>query len=130
MPVAKLQSKKSVFLTVSHIFLFVLLSLRTRRTLFCRGKKAKHILYICTCALKTVQMHAIKCYTHLEFESKNHGSRRTNTQKEASIIKASVGPGERRSLFQLLSCLTGITVYSSVAVTASYVLRIRSAWPC
>lgn len=29
------------------------------------------------------------------------GSRCTNTQKEASIIKALVGPGERRSLFQI-----------------------------
>lgn len=80
--------------------------------------------------LKTVQMHAKICYIHLEFESKKHGFRHTNTQKEASIIKASVGPGERRSLFRLLSCLTGITVYSSVAVTASYVLGIRLAWPC
>lgn len=47
-----------------------------------------------------------------------------------SIIKASVGPGERWSWFQLLSCLTGITVYSSVAVTASQVHGTRSAWPC
>lgn len=59
------------------------------------------------------------------------GSRCTNThKKKASIIKASVGPGERRSLFQLPSCLTGITVYSSVAVTLLYVLRTTVAWPC
>lgn len=29
-----------------------------------------------------------------------HGHRHTNTQKEASVIKASVGPGEQRRLFQ------------------------------
>lgn len=35
----------------------------------------------------------------VELESKAR-SRCTNTQKEASVLKASVGPGEQRSLFQ------------------------------
>lgn len=55
--------------------------------------------------------------------------RHTQKNKEASIIKASVGPGERKSVFQLPSCLTGITVYSSVAVTAPYVFGTGVAWP-
>lgn len=62
--------------------------------------------------------------THMEIQIHTVDPKRTtHTKIEASEIKASVGPGERRSPSRLLSCLTGITVYSSVAVTASYVLE-------
>lgn len=94
-------------------------------------KNTKRIIYIIHMhPQKTMQTHAIGCYIHLGFESKMWTQMHKHTKKEASIIKASVGPGERRSLFRLPSCLTGITVYSSVAVTASYVLGTRVAWPC
>lgn len=89
-------------------------------TLFCRAKKTKYINTPNPHAHSTLRRHAIE-HRNLEYESQ---SRCTNTQKEASAIKASVGPAEQRP-----SCLTGITVFSSVTITAWYPLGTRVAWP-
>lgn len=114
--------------SLSYTIFFVFLSLHTCWTLFCRGKKTKHkhVIYIAHMHTQNnTNAHNRMLYSFGIWNPKC-GSRCTNTQKEASIIKASVGPGERRSLFRLPSCLTGITVYSSVAVTALYVLWDQS----